>query len=85
MKNENLIIPDWVVNEMVSYLYSHGMIMKNKRFDGVSHIPITVFPSPVVKSFFDKIEFYQIAFNKLIDKMSRDHEFLHSTLRKYVF
>jgi hypothetical protein len=30
---------------------------------------------------YNKADFYQIAFNKLIDKLSKDHEFLHEKLK----
>jgi hypothetical protein len=86
-------LPEWIAEEMFAYLYSNNLILKNKEFNGVVHLPVMVFPSPVLfyikyilkipKNFFDKIEFYQIAFNKLIDRMSRDNEFLHETLKEY--
>jgi hypothetical protein len=82
IKNENLTLPEWIIDEMISYLYTNGMVLKNKELNGVVHVPVTVFPSPVVKSFFEKIEFYQIAFNKMIDRMSRHYEYLHSVLKK---
>lgn len=85
IRNENnkvTTLPDWIVEEMISFLYSNGLVMKNKDLSGVTHVPISVFPSPFVKNLFEKIEFYQIAFNKLIDRMSRDSEFLHSTLKE---
>lgn len=49
IKNENRVtsLPDWVVDEMVSYLYVNGMIIKNKDSTGVAHVPVTVFPSNV--------------------------------------
>ncbi len=89
MKQENEIeqsttvkeqLKESIVEEMIYYLYSKGIVMKNKDNTGVIHTPITIFPSPIPKSIFDKIEFYQIAFNKLIDKMSRDVEFLKTIL-----
>jgi glutathione synthase len=64
---------------MVNYLYSHGIVMKNEK-KGVIQIPCVIFPSPIVKSFFEKIEFYQIAFNKIFDKLSRDQQFLEEIL-----
>jgi glutathione synthetase len=82
MENEIVNLPQWIVNEMISYLYTHGLVMKTKDLSGVCHAPMSVFPSPIPKNFFDKIEFYQIAFNKMLDKMSRDHEFLHNILGK---
>ena len=69
------IIPKNILNEMIDYLYSNGLIIKNNEI-GVTHLPIVINPSPIIKSFFDKIQFYQIAFNKIIDKLSRDQEYL---------
>ena len=83
IRNDNLNLPEWIVDEMVAYLYTNGMVIKNKELNGVVHVPVIAFPSPMLKSFFEKIEFYQIAFNKLIEKMSRDYEFLHSSLNRY--
>jgi hypothetical protein len=76
-------IPEAVISEMISYAYSHNLIIKNKDLNGAVHVPFTLFPSPVVRSFFEKIDFYQIAFNKLIDKMSRDTGFLQETLQQF--
>ena len=73
------IIPQNILNEMIDYLYLNGLIIKNNEI-GVTHIPIIIYPSPIIKSFFDKIQFYQIAFNKIIDKLSRDQEYLEQIL-----
>ena len=73
------IIPKNILNEMIDYLYSNGLIIKNNEI-GVTHLPIVINPSPIIKSFFDKIQFYQIAFNKIIDKLSRDQEYLEQIL-----
>ena len=73
------IIPKNILNEMIDYLYSNGLIIKNNEI-GVTHLPIIINPSPIIKSFFDKIQFYQIAFNKIIDKLSRDQEYLEQIL-----
>ena len=78
---DNLLTEN-VVQDMVDYLYSKGMIMKNKDLTGAIHVPICITPAPVVKQFFDKINFYQVAFNKLIDNMSRDPEYLKQILSK---
>ena len=51
IKNENsaTLLPQWVVDEMVSYLYANGMIMKTKDLTGVCHVPVVVLPTPVRK------------------------------------
>ena len=46
------IIPQNTLNEMIDYLYSNGLIIKNNEL-GVTHIPIIIYPSPIIKSFFD--------------------------------
>ena len=80
LKDTEKTIPQNIIDEMIDYLYLHGIIIKKKDSNGVTHIPISLYPSPIVKSFFDKIEFYQIAFNKILDKLSRDQEYLEQIL-----
>ncbi len=74
------LLKESIVEEMIYYLYSKGVVLKNKEHTGVVNTPVCIFPSPIPKSFYNKIEFYQVAFNKLIDKMSRDVEFLKNVL-----
>ena len=78
LKDTEKTIPQKIIDEMIDYLYSNGLIIKKKDSIGVTHIPISLYPSPIVKSFFDKIQFYQIAFNKIMDKISRDQEYIDS-------
>ena len=80
LKDTEKTIPQYIIDEMIDYLYSNGLIIKNKEGIGVKHIPITSYPSPIVKSFFDKIQFYQIAFNKIMDKISRDQQYIEQIL-----
>ena len=85
MENNSIIdnlLTENVVNDMVDYLYSKGMIMKNKDLTGVIHVPTCITPAPVVKQLFEKMNFYQVAFNKLIDRMSRNPDFLKEVLSK---
>jgi hypothetical protein len=53
------IIPKNILNEMIDYLYSNGLIIKNNEI-GVTHLPIIINPSPIIKSFFDKIHFTKL-------------------------
>lgn len=78
---DNLLTEN-VINDMVDYLYCNSIIMKNKELTGVVHVPVCITPAPVVKQLFDKMNFYQVAFNKLIDKMSRTPDFLREILSK---
>lgn len=80
LKDSEKNIPQYIVDEMVSYLYSHGLLIKSKDGNSCVHVPSIIYPSPIVKSFFDKISFYQIAFNKIIDKLSRDQPYLEEIL-----
>lgn len=90
LKDSEKNIPEYIQSEMFAYLYSKGLLLKNKDLSGAVHVPIIVYPSPVchnitylkqiVKNFFDKITFYQIAFNKIIDKLSRDQAYIEEIL-----
>ena len=71
LTEEEKNIPENILDEMMSYLYTNGIIIKSKT-GGVSHIPIMLTPSPLPKNIYDKIFFYQIAFNKIIIKLSND-------------
>ena len=53
--------------------------MKSKN-EGVFHIPIMITPSPIPKNIYQKMIFYQIAFNKIINKLSNDQNFLEEIL-----
>lgn len=47
MNSNNL--PTWLIDEMATYLYSNNMIFKNKDHNGVIHVPVMLYPSPVNK------------------------------------
>ena len=46
MLQENKL-PNWLIQEMLSYLYTHELIIKNNDNKSVIHVPVTVFPSSV--------------------------------------
>lgn len=45
------------------------------------HAPLTVLPAPFPRDSFEKAESAMEVFNKLIDKVARDDEYLQATLR----
>jgi hypothetical protein len=49
IKNENklLEVPEWLVNEMIAYLYTSGLLIKSKDLTSAVHLPVVIFPSPV--------------------------------------
>jgi glutathione synthase len=69
------------INEFIQDLYTRGLIQKMKDV-GVRHVPISISPSPIPKNLFEKIFFYQIAFNKIYNKLSNDQIFLEKTLEQ---
>ena len=79
LTEEEKNIPEDLVQEMIMYLYTNGLTIKSKK-GGVSHVPIMLTPSPLPKNIYDKIFFYQIAFNKVINKLSNDQKFLEEIL-----
>ena len=79
LSDEEKIIPENILQELLMYLYTNGLIIKSKN-GGVNHIPIMLTPSPIPKNLYEKIFFYQIAFNKIINKLSNDQKFLEEIL-----
>jgi len=79
LEEEEKNIPENILEEMIIYLYTHGLIIKSKT-NGVNHIPIMLTPSPLPKDIYDKIYFYQIAFNKIIIRLSNDQKYLEEIL-----
>ena len=67
------------ISEFIQGLYTRGLIEKMKEV-GVKHVPISLTPSPIPKNLFEKIYFYQIAFNKIYNKLSNDQAFIEKTL-----
>ena len=67
------------ISEYIQALYTRGLIEKMKDI-GVKHVPISLTPSPIPKNLFEKIFFYQIAFNKIYYKLSNDQAFIEKTL-----
>ena len=67
------------ISEFIQALYTRGLIQKNKEV-GVNHVPVSITPSPIPKNLFEKIFFYQIAFNKIYNKLSNDQSFIEKIL-----
>lgn len=65
--------------EFITSLYTRGLIYKLKS-NGVKHLPMALYPSPIPKNLFEKIFFYQIAFNKILNKLSNDQPYLEQVL-----
>jgi hypothetical protein len=49
MSQENTI-PQWLIEEMLSYLYTHELIMKTSDYKSVQHVPVSIFPSQVINT-----------------------------------
>ena len=67
------------INEIITSLYTKGLIYKLKD-SGVKHLPTALYPSPIPRNLFEKIFFYQIAFNKILNKLSNDQQYLEKVL-----
>ena len=65
--------------EFIISLYTRGLVYKLKT-NGVKHLPMALYPSPIPKNLFEKIFFYQIAFNKILNKLSNDQPYLEQVL-----
>ena len=67
------------ISEFIQGLYTRGLIEKMKEV-GVKHVPVSLTPSPIPRNLFEKIYFYQIAFNKIYNKLSNDQAFIEKIL-----
>ena len=67
------------ISEFIQALYTRGLIQKMKDI-GVKHVPVSLSPSPIPRNLFEKIYFYQIAFNKIYNKLSNDQPFIEKVL-----
>ena len=76
-EEEKNICPE-KISEFITSLYTKGLIYKLK--EGVKHLPTALYPSPIPKNLFDKVFFYQIAFNKIINKLSNDQTYIEKIL-----
>ena len=54
--------------------------MKDKPL-ATMHAPLTVLPAPFPRDSFEKAKSAMEVFNKLIDKVAQDDEYLQATLR----
>ena len=74
MSTQNLLtnIPKYIADEMTAYLYTHGLLIKSKDTNTCTHVPIIVYPSPIVKSFFEKISFYYYSVLSLLFFLNGD-------------
>ena len=75
---EKNLCPEKIFEFIIS-LYTKGLIYKLKE-NGVKHVPISLYPSPIPRGLFDKIFFYQIVINKLLYKLSNDQAYLEEIL-----
>lgn len=73
-------LPKYIVDDLISNLYLFGLVKKSDKEGVMTHVPIGLSPSPVPGTFFDKISFYQIAFNKILEKLSKDQALLEEIL-----
>ena len=76
--DEKNICPE-KISEFVASIYTRGLLYKLKDH-GAKHLPLALYPSPIPKNLFEKIFFYQIAFNKILNKLSIDQPYLEKVL-----
>ena len=75
----------YLVEQAVHWATSNGLTMLAKGPDGktivgIQHCPMTLAPYTVPQGAFAKIVSYAQPFNALVDRMSRDTEFLYGVL-----
>lgn len=76
-----------LVEEARDFAVSNGILMIPKDTPSpnlFSHAPFTLFASPFPKTLFQQGCDVQEDFNVLVDKISKDHEFLQTSLARFV-
>ncbi|KAM7404258.1 hypothetical protein PAMP_011624 [Pampus punctatissimus] len=77
-----------LVDEAKNLAFQHGLVMRTHETPNssevVTHIPFTLFPSPVPKATFLQALAVQPHFNTLVDKISQDQDFLEDALASTV-
>ncbi|KAJ1898871.1 Glutathione synthetase [Kickxella alabastrina] len=80
------------INAAVDWEASHGLLLRAPKLEGADKeaewlnsalvpAPVAFAPSPIPRSEFEKVVALQPALNLLFDRISRDHEFLSTTLQ----
>jgi glutathione synthase len=67
-------------NAAIDYALTHGLVVKDKVTNVVSHAPVTLFPSPFPRAAFQEAYDLQPYFNLLVEKIANDDEFLLESL-----
>ncbi|KAJ2563287.1 Glutathione synthetase, partial [Coemansia sp. RSA 1836] len=76
------------VDEAVDWEATHGLLLRAPKLEGADWLsaalvpaPMALGPSPIPRGEFDKVVALQPILNELFDRVSRDHDFLVSTLQ----
>lgn len=49
--NQEITIPDSVEKEMLAYLFMNNLIIRTNDLASITHIPVSIFPTPVKEIF----------------------------------
>lgn len=83
--NSNTSLNDQeIATEAIAFASSCGFLVKNNVTNSYMHAPISLFPTPFPAEEFQKAIELSPLFGLLVDKISRDVEWLHRMLEKYV-
>lgn len=74
-----------ITNEATDWASTHGIVMRNQKdFRLNNYAPFTLFPSPFPEYLYKESFDVQKHFQTLMHKCSADHEFLESSLKRYI-
>ena len=83
--NLNERVVDTLSDEATDWASTHGIVMRNRTdLDLTNFAPFTLFPSPFPEYLYNEAFAVHKSFQTLMHKCSRDHEFLESSLKRYV-
>ena len=83
---QSKILPKEFIKDIIHYCGTNGLLLRSSNHPTELRTiaaPINIFPTPYSKSLYTKASTAQPSINLLIENISRNHEFIHSTLQPF--
>ena len=77
---------NYLSDEATDWANTHGIVMRNRKNPSLNNFaPFTLFPSPFPEYLYKEAFDVHKSFQTMMHKCSSDHEFLESSLKRYIF
>jgi glutathione synthase len=73
-----------LVQQAIDWSTAHGLLLRTGTGADAVHVPFALFPSPFPRLAFQQVTgAMQLSLNRLVHRISLDHQFLESIFEKY--